>query len=266
MTLVEPPGSRCSRQFVPTRPHDSINRPAKRAAASLAHASYYASVAATIRALADKDAASYIRLGDQEAGNLHDAIAWAYANGQPRLALEIVRDTWFWFASRRMHASAMCYLRTGFEQIDDDSPEVAEAAGLALIADRRPDDETSAFLDRAACSSSAPWTQSTIRHFAPTCCVASLATSALWTHDRLTLTWKQRHEWQGRRHSAGSSRSTTASATPGCSVRSTTRTKSFGRSTSSSPRFRPTRRRRRAFGQFFGRSQVDGTTSSTSPK
>ncbi len=120
------------------------------AAASLAHASYYASVAATIRELADVDANSYIRLGDQEAGNLHDAIDWAYANGRPRLALGIVRDLWFWFVSRRMQVSAMRYLRTGIEQIDDDSPEVAEAAGLALIAADNSDDDDLDFRERAA--------------------------------------------------------------------------------------------------------------------
>ncbi len=120
------------------------------AAASLAHASYYATVASTIRALVDANAAGFIKLGDQERGNLHEAITWAYANGQPRLALEIVRNTWFWFTARRMHAAALRYLRTGIEQIDDESPDVVEAAALALLADPGSDEDTSAFRDRAA--------------------------------------------------------------------------------------------------------------------
>ncbi|HEY7625882.1 MAG TPA: hypothetical protein VH761_02400, partial [Ilumatobacteraceae bacterium] len=121
-----------------------------RAATSLAHATHYATVAATIREMVDTDAADYLQLGDRERNNLHDAINWAYANGHPRLALGIVRNTWFWFTARRMHSSALRYLRTGIEQIDDESPEVLEAASLALIAEANPDGDTLAFVDRAA--------------------------------------------------------------------------------------------------------------------
>jgi len=124
--------------------------PGERSAASFAHASYFAGVAASIKAMVNTDEAGYIRLGDRERGNLHDAITWAYANGQPRLALEIVRNTWFWFKARRMHSAVLRYLRAGIELINDESPDVLEAAALALIADTGSDDETIAFRDRAA--------------------------------------------------------------------------------------------------------------------
>jgi hypothetical protein len=79
-----------------------------------------------------EDHEAFLRLGDQDVGNLRTAIDWAFANGHPHLGLEISRNLWHYFSAREMH-HARRYIRTGLELIDDDTPAVLEAASLSLI-------------------------------------------------------------------------------------------------------------------------------------
>ncbi len=117
--------------------------------AALAHADHYTLVASEVSDMQDEDYDGLIRLGDREIGNLHAALGWAYGNGHPRLGLTISRQLWSYYVVKRMFEPAMRNLRTGLAMIDDPTPEVLEAAALALIAVNNSDDHDRAFSERA---------------------------------------------------------------------------------------------------------------------
>jgi predicted ATPase/DNA-binding SARP family transcriptional activator len=115
---------------------------------SLAHANHYRRVATAVRERESQDHDGFLRLGDEEFGNLEAAIGWAYGNGHPRLGLAITRQLWFYYVSGRRYDTVMRNLRTGLELIDDVTPDVLEAAALALIAVNNSDDHDWDFNER----------------------------------------------------------------------------------------------------------------------
>ncbi len=63
--------------------------PGELTAVGRTHARHYESVATEVRDLQLEDHRRWLRLGDQEIGNLHAAMDWAYRHGEPRLGLAI---------------------------------------------------------------------------------------------------------------------------------------------------------------------------------
>lgn len=110
------------------------------ATAALAHAAHYATVAVAVREMEEQDREAFLRLGDQDLGNFHAAINWAYTNGHPTLGLEISLDLWSYFSARDMR-HAKRYIRTGLELVVGETPISLQAAALSLI------DESSAHDD-----------------------------------------------------------------------------------------------------------------------
>ncbi len=106
----------------------------ERVAAALAHASYYATIAARITELRTDGTDQWIRLGDHEIGNLRAAMAWAFANERPRLAMAMASDLWRYFWEQASGSNEnVRWGRLALDVIDEDDDAVMLVAAGTVI-------------------------------------------------------------------------------------------------------------------------------------
>ena len=100
----------------------------------LAHARYFATVAAEIAALRSTGSDGWIDLGDREIGNLRAAMAWAFAHGHARLGMTIAHDMWHYFWAQPSGSNEnVRWGQLALDLIDDDGDDVLLVAAGTVI-------------------------------------------------------------------------------------------------------------------------------------
>ncbi len=108
--------------------------PGEHVAAEQVHVHYCAGVAAEIAALRVSGDDDWIHLGDREISNLRAAMAWAFANGQPRLGMAMANDLWGYFWQQASGSNEnVRWGRLALDLIDEDDDDIMLVAAGTVI-------------------------------------------------------------------------------------------------------------------------------------